>query len=101
MILYNITVNIDPEVEDNWVNWMKNTHIPNVMETGLFFDNRFFKLLNELPEIEGVTYSVQYFAEDMNQLNEYQTHHAERLQKEHHEAFKDRFVAFRTYLESV
>ena len=28
MILYNVTVNIDKDVEQDWINWMKNTHIP-------------------------------------------------------------------------
>ena len=34
MILYNVTVNIDTDVEEDWIEWMKETHIPEVMKTG-------------------------------------------------------------------
>ena len=46
MILYNVTVNIDPEVHEDWLDWMKKTHIPDVLNTGLFIDNRFLRVLN-------------------------------------------------------
>jgi hypothetical protein len=54
MILYNVTVNIDPEVHEDWLNWMKNTHIPDVLNTGMFIDNRFLRVLNT-EEGEGFT----------------------------------------------
>ena len=38
MIIYNVTVSIDKEIEKQWLDWMKNTHIPDVMNTALFLD---------------------------------------------------------------
>ena len=32
MIIYNVTISIDKEVENYWLDWMKNTHIPDVMQ---------------------------------------------------------------------
>ena len=32
MIIYNVTISIDKEVENHWLDWMKNTHIPDVMQ---------------------------------------------------------------------
>lgn len=101
MILYNITVNVNPEIESEWLNWMIKEHIPKVMKTGFFQESKFFRLLNELPEAEGSTYSIQYFAENIDDLNEYQAKYSTELQQEHLQKFKDQFVAFRTYLESV
>jgi hypothetical protein len=101
MILYNVTVNIDYEIEENWKRWMIDEHIPKVMGTGFFSENKFFKLLNEVPEAQGATYSIQYFAENMTALRKYERNHADQLRKEHDERYANRFVVFRTYLESV
>ena len=100
MILYNVTVSLDENIEADWLRWMKEDHIPRVMNTGLFVDRKIFKLLSH--EQEGaITYAIQYFADSINQINDYQDQHAEALQAEHTEKFKDKFVAFRTMLEHV
>ena len=36
MIVYNVTVNIDKNIVDDWLTWMKEIHIPEVMKTGFF-----------------------------------------------------------------
>jgi hypothetical protein len=33
MIVYNVTVNIDGAVEQEWLKWMKEVHIPEVLAT--------------------------------------------------------------------
>ena len=43
MVLYNVTINIDYAVHDEWLDWMKNVHIPDVMNTGLFIDCKLCK----------------------------------------------------------
>jgi len=111
MILYNVTVNIDIEVEQEWIEWMKSTHIPDVMATGLFTENKFFRLLHEVEEggvnysveVEegGVNYSVQYFAEDMDKIQAYQANHAAALQAEVKKKYDGRYAVFRSLLESV
>ena len=98
MILYNVTVNIDQDVELEWLEWMKKEHIPNVMATGLFFDQKIFRLLNEE---EGSTYSFQYFAKSLEDLNLYFDKYAPKLVKEHLDKYKHKHVAFRTVLERV
>ncbi|GGZ20903.1 hypothetical protein GCM10007049_11880 [Echinicola pacifica] len=100
MILYNVTVNIDQSVEDEWIKFMRETHIPEVMATGLFKENKFFRLMHEA-EDGGVNYSVQYFAEDMDKIKEYQEKHARQLQDKHQLKFRDRYVIFRSLLEQL
>lgn len=100
MILYNVTVNIAPEVHREWLEWMKNKHIPDVLSTGLFIENRFFRVLTT-EEDEGFTYSVQYFLESMEKYETYREVFAPALQAEHTEKYRDQFVAFRTLLETA
>lgn len=99
MIIYNVTVNIDHDSHDEWVRWMRDEHIPDVMATGYFLDNRFAKVLAD--DQGGVTYSIQYTCKSMLDLQEYQRDHAPRLQADHTKRFEGKFVAFRTLLEMV
>ena len=99
MILYNVTINVDREVHDEWLEWMKGVHIPDVMNTGLFVDSKIFRI--HADEEEGNTYSIQYFCKSMEDYEKYQNEHAPRLQEEHNNKYKDKFAAFRTILEEV
>lgn len=99
MVLYNVTVNIDEDVHDEWLQWMKEVHIPDVMATGHFLENKICKILAESEG--GVSYAIQYLCSDMDQLDTYQELHAPRLQKEHSARYEGKFVAFRTLLEVV
>jgi hypothetical protein len=97
MIIYNVTVSVDQDVHEEWVLWMKNTHIPDVMATGLFLNSRLVRVLAE--EEGGITYAVQYTAADMATYERYRSEHAPRLQAETQKLYGGRFHAFRTLLE--
>ena len=99
MILYNVTVNIDESVHEEWLNWMKEVHIPDVMETGLFLESRIARVHAE--EEGGLTYAIGYLCENMNVYEQYQTLFAPKLQREHATKFQGKFAAFRTILEVV
>ncbi|MCH2082260.1 MAG: DUF4286 family protein [Saprospiraceae bacterium] len=100
MILYNVTLKVDPQIHEEWKQWMCEVHIPDVMSTGLFKEYKMCKLLG-LDEADGITYAVQYFSASMEDFEEYQSKHAKRLQTEHMNRYKDRYVAFRTMMEVV
>ncbi|QCK13560.1 DUF4286 family protein [Mangrovivirga cuniculi] len=101
MVLYSVTVNVDKDIEEEWLDWMKTSHIPKVLNTGMFKEYKMFRLLNEESGVEGTTFSIQYFAEDINKINEYLENHAPDLINEHYEKYKDRHVSFRTLLEQI
>jgi hypothetical protein len=99
MIIYNVTTSIDKEVHDDWLVWMKTVHIPDVMNTGLFLENKMCRVLVE--EDAGITYSVQYTAATMEDVQTYQREHGPRLQKEFSNRYANKYVLFRTLLEVV
>jgi hypothetical protein len=98
-IIYNVTVNVDDEIHTEWLDWMIKIHIPDVMQTGYFLENKICKIL--VDEQQGTSYSIQYLCANMNDLMEYQKNEAPRLQKEVSDKYKDKFVAFRTLLEVI
>lgn len=99
MILYNVTINIDHEVHDDWLRWMKESHIPDVMATGLFIENKIARIMAE--EQGGKSYSIQYLLKSMDEYEVYQKEHAPRLQAEHTARYDGKFGAFRTLLHVI
>lgn len=100
MIIYNVTINVDNSVADEWLKWMQDVHIPDVMNTGLFTENRILRVMAD-EESGGKTYSIQYFCNSMEDYNQYKNVFAPALQAEVAAKYKDKFVAFRTLLEVI
>ncbi|HRC15331.1 MAG TPA: DUF4286 family protein [Bacteroidia bacterium] len=100
MFVYNVTVNIDNDVAAEWLQWMQEIHIPDVLNTGCIIENRIFRVMAD-EESGGKTYSVQYYFRVMEDMERYQNNYAAKLQQEHMARYKDKFVAFRTLLEVV
>ena len=99
MILYNVTVNVDGSVHNEWLTWIKE-HIPQVLATGKFIDAKLTKVLVE-EEMGGTTYSVQYKAHSREALDAYYAEDAERLRGDGLKRFADKTLAFRTELEVI
>lgn len=98
MILYNVTINIDESLEEKWLNWMKNKHIAEVLKTNLFTKAVIIKVLIE-EEMGGSTYSIQYYCENKEKLNQYYQDFAPQLRQEGLALFGDKMLAFRTELQ--
>jgi hypothetical protein len=101
MIIYNVTINVDDDIHDDWLKWMKEKHIPDVMSTGKFIDYKICKVLTRQEDEVGTTYAIQYTCNSINDYELYQKEDAPRLQEEHSIRYKNKFVAFRTLLELV
>jgi hypothetical protein len=100
MYLYNVTVNLEDSIHDEWMNWMTQKHLAEVMATGCFVAHRMLKVLTEI-ENNGTTYSVQYYFNTMADYERYQEKFAPALRSEGQKKFGEKMVAFRTLLEIV
>ena len=97
MILYNVTVKIENNAHEDWLKWMKEVHIPDVLATGLFEEYKLCLILHDDPE--GKTYAIQYFCKNMETFQRYQQEFAPLLQAEHQKRYKNKYVAFRTLMQ--
>lgn len=100
MIIYNVTSNIDESIHQEWLTWMKQEHIPQVLATGKFEKATLVRVLVE-EDMGGVTYSVQYKTNSRETLNTYYTENAPKLRMEALKKFADKVLAFRTELEII
>ena len=101
MIVYNVTINVDDSIAAGWVQWMKETHLPQVMQTGMFSRYEFFKLLTRQEDEDGITFVIQYFASSMENYERYHHEFAPALQAETRKLYEGKFHAFRTVMESL
>jgi hypothetical protein len=100
MLLYNVTVGIDKAVEAEWLIWMRDRHIPVVLATGYFKDFKMYKVLHDQGE-DTTSYSVQFFAESIEDVLAYLEKAAPVIMEALRVAFRDRHVVFQTLLEEV
>jgi len=98
MIIYNVTINIDDSVHQQWLDWMQEKHIKEVLEAGKFIKAKFIKIISE-EATNSTTYCVQYFAKNKQQLDSYYLEKAPKLREEGLRLFGDKMLTFRTELE--
>ena len=99
MIIYNVTINVDDSIHNQWLDWIK-IHIPKVLATGKFKEAKLTRVL--VDDATGAkTYSVQYRAISKEALKDYYTNYAKSLQAESQQLFGDQALAFRTELEII
>lgn len=99
MYIYNVTVNVDSSIHDEWLLWIKE-HIPQVLSTGKFDKATLTKVLVE-EDMGGQTYSIQYRSYSREALDAYYKDDADRLRTEGLKKFADKMLAFRTELQIV
>jgi hypothetical protein len=97
-ILYNVTVKIESSSHEDWLEWMKTVHVPDVMATGYFITYKITRIIGDDDE-HGITFATQYVAKDMDAFQTYQSQHAKRLQKDHSDRYANKYVAFRTLMQ--
>lgn len=100
MVLYNVTIVLDPSVKDDWLKWMQEVHIPDVMATGCFLEYKLSKVQDDRNP-EQTTFAIQYLCKSHEILDEYQKKHAPALQADHTKRYAGKFGGFRTLLDVV
>jgi hypothetical protein len=100
LFVYNITIQVDPKFEQEWLQWQQKEHIPDIMATGMFSEWKIYHLLGQ-DETEGITYVIQYFADTFDNCERYLQNHAPLLREKALQRWGDRFIAFRSVMELV
>lgn len=100
MIVYNVTIKVDHSIATEWLSWLKEIHITDIIATGCFTHATILLLL-EVDETDGITYAVQYHAESKAQYNRYIEKFAEEMRKKASEKWGNKFIAFRSVMQLV
>lgn len=99
-MMYIVEITIDRNRHADWEEWMRHTHIPDVMATGCF---RHAVLTRDADSDtdDRVGYRVLYQAHSRSAFERYEEQDAESLQREHTARFEGAFEASRALLPVV
>ena len=96
MIVYQVKVLVQPQIEKEWLAWMKQTHVPDLLATGLVVSSKILRSLDD-PH----TYYFHYYFKSQADYRHYVQHHAPRLQAHPLELFGGKFEAGRKLMEMI
>jgi len=99
MFLYNVTLIVEDSVVEEWLSWMEEIHLPKIMATGKFISHKSWRIIDS-PN-EGVTYSYQFFFEELEGYVEYMNIFDPVFQTEIKERYGDKVVSFTTIMQDV
>lgn len=97
MIIYNVTIKVNHAIAAEWLRWMKNEHMPQLLETGCFSGHRLFRLL-EQDDTEGPTYCAQYYCDTLEQYRRYMDTHVAVMRERSLSLWGSQFIAFRSVM---
>jgi hypothetical protein len=99
MIIYSVSITLQPSVESEWLEWMRSVHIPDVLRTGCFVQCHIYKVAEQAADEP--SYVMQYRCASLADYQRYRDNFAPALQKDHTDRFSGRFRASRQILEEV
>ncbi|MEO6404690.1 MAG: DUF4286 family protein [Ferruginibacter sp.] len=100
MIVYNVTIKVDASIAADWIKWLRDDHIPAIINTGCFSNANVMRLL-EVDDFEGPTYAVQYLTEDFSRYQLYIDKYAAVMRQMSFDKWGNKFIAFRSVMEVV
>ncbi len=100
MFIYNVTSKVNNSIKNEWLTWVQQVHIPEVINTGCFTEATVLRLL-ETDDSEGPTYAVQYSAESKAMYNVYVEKFASTMRQKVFEKWSDNIISFNSLLQVI
>lgn len=99
MLIYNTTFQVDDDVRENFLIWIKESYIPEVLKHGALKMPRICRILSHRDE--GSVYSLQWEVENSGLLHSWHLEQGVRLNEELTKLFKDKVIGFPTLMEVI
>ena len=99
-ILYNITMQVEKQLLEDWLSWIQLEHIPGIMGTGCFIKHQVLRLMNNNQQDEQ-TFAIQYFASTIYKFNQFEENFLEHELKKISDKWNTSVMYFTTVMEIV
>jgi hypothetical protein len=94
--VYAVTLCIDGEIVEEWLEWMRTVHVPEVLHTGCFHHCTIQRDDGAARPDGRVTFVLEYLAASAARVELYQREYAPELQRAHSSRYAGRFEASRS-----
>jgi len=99
MYVFNITFNVDQDIETKWLAYVKNEFIPQMLKSGLLKSSLTSKIIVE--EKQGNSYSIQFTAKNKDDFKKFIKQEFFPIMNKLHLKFSPKVVYFATELEVI
>lgn len=97
MLIYNISYHLNEAIEENFLIWIKEIHIPDVEKEGTLKNPRLCKILSHR-EAGEVSYTLQWEVEDAASLHRWHIKMGNHAASELMKIFKEKVLFFETLM---
>lgn len=100
MLIFNITFLVSDEVHNSWLQWVREEHIPFMLDSTYFTQPQVARIITSDKE-DGTSFSVQFHVNDMRTLKQWNQQYSEVFQQNCSQNFGSEVLFFTTVLEMV
>lgn len=100
MLILNTTFLVSDKVQNQWLNWVREQHIPFMLSTKYFINPQIAKILSH-DTADGTSYSVQFQINNRETLEKWQREFAGKFEQNCNQIFGNEALFFSTILELV
>lgn len=97
---YNITTLVPEDIRDEWVKWLIETHIRQMLDTGLVAQHYLYQL-KDTDESEGITYTLQLGFLKEDDFLQFRQIHEEEFRKKRLEKWGNACLSFISSMEVI
>ena len=97
MVVYKVIIQIEKKIEKDWLSWMRDVHIPEIMDLNIFYKSRLFNIIKS-DEKNISSFCIEYYCYSEEKYNEYKKKYSKKLQNKHTKKFNGKFTGKRLIL---
>lgn len=98
---FSVSILVNHSVEQDWIKWMKDIHIKEIIETKCFKKAQFCKVHHETKQEGATNYNVVFFADSQQDIIHFYDKYDKDFQKKVFDLYQQNVIFFRTELEFV
>ncbi len=100
MLIFNITFLVSDKVHNTWLKWVREEHIPFMIDSTYFSQPQVARVVTSDKE-DGTSFSVQFHVDDLRTLKQWNQEYSAKLKANCSQNFGTEVLFFTTVLELV
>ncbi len=100
MIIYNTTFSVPKELQIEFIKYMREEYVPKALEGNIIKDPRLSRVFSN-DDVEGYSYALEFKAESIDQLEEWNTKIGKKLYFTVLKRFRQNIPGFTTVLQPI
>lgn len=100
MLIFNITFLVSDKVHNSWLQWVRDEHIPFMLDSTYFSHPQVARVVTSDKE-DGTSFSVQFRIKDMRKLKQWNQEYSAAFQSSCSQNFGTEVLFFTTVLEMI